>query len=316
MIILGGLDEAGYGPKLGPLVISGAILRAPGEAPFWDLLADGVSREERMDGRVVVQDSKLRHPGASGLRKLEETVWPFLRLAGIKYPVSSRDLIRKLGEGGEARGAEPWYGEGSLKLPLAAGPKDLDARTARLQGAMKKTRAEFPGFRCRVIEPVDLNRGMTGGRNKADFHAAQVGKLLTDLHAAGGEGSYRVDVDKLGGRAYYTRPLVEAFPGWGLLTVSEDSGRSQYRLLRGKTRLEITFSKKADREYGLVALASCLSKYLRELSMILFNRWWAKRVEGLKPTAGYPGDADRFLKEIRTAILENDVKYDTLVRAR
>ncbi len=316
MILLGGLDEAGYGPKLGPLVVSGAVLRAPAEASLWDLLADGVSREGGRDGRVVVQDSKLRHLGPSGLRKLEETVWPFLRLAGIRPPITSRDLIRKLGEGGEARGAEPWYGEGSLKLPLEADPGGLEALESRLRGAVRKARAEFLGFRCRVIEPADLNQGMTGGRNKADFHAGQVGKLLNDLLDVGGPGAWRIDVDKLGGRAYYTRPLVEAFPGWGLLTVGEDSGRSRYRLVHNKTRLDIAFAKGADRDHGLVALASCLSKYLRELSMVLFNRWWAKRVEGLKPTAGYPGDADRFLKAIRTAILENDVKYDALVRAR
>lgn len=316
MMVIGGIDEAGYGPKLGPLVLSGALFRVPGETDLWTLLRDGVSRREERDGRVVVQDSKERHVGGGGLRRLEETVWPFLRLAGLKPPLSSADLVQALAGGGEARGAEPWYREGELTLPVAAAPEDLEERWARLRGVLRKVRAEFLGFRCRVIEASDLNGGMTGGRNKADFHAAQVGGLLSELLARAGDGPVRIDVDKLGGRDYYTRPLVEAFPGYGLLTTAEGRGRSAYRLVHGKQRAEVSFQKAADREFLPTALASCLGKYLREAAMIRFNRYWQKRVQGLKPTAGYPGDANRFIKAIRTAILETGMKIDALVRER
>ena len=146
-MIYGGIDEAGYGPKLGPLVVSGALLRTPGETDLWTLLRDGVSGRDERDGRVVVQDSKVRHAGRHGLRRLEETVWPFLRLMGVKPPVTSKELIRVLGEGGEARGTEPWYREGTLTLPLEADAEELEALWARLRGGLKKARAEFLGFR-------------------------------------------------------------------------------------------------------------------------------------------------------------------------
>ena len=41
-----------------------------------------------------------------------------------------------------------------------------------------------------------------------------------------------------------------------------------------------------------------LCKYLREVLMGEFNRFWAERVPGLEPTAGYPGDAHRFFEAI------------------
>jgi hypothetical protein len=44
-----------------------------------------------------------------------------------------------------------------------------------------------------------------------------------------------------------------------------------------------------------------LSKYVRERLMSEFNRFWAERVPGLKPTAGYPADAVRFWQAIRPA---------------
>ena len=43
-------------------------------------------------------------------------------------------------------------------------------------------------------------------------------------------------------------------------------------------------------------------KYLREVCMRQFNRFWAKHVPGLKPTAGYPTDAKRFYDAIRPAM--------------
>ena len=42
------------------------------------------------------------------------------------------------------------------------------------------------------------------------------------------------------------------------------------------------------------------AKYLRELAMIAFNQFWQRHVPNLRPTAGYPVDAKRFRREIRT----------------
>jgi hypothetical protein len=40
------------------------------------------------------------------------------------------------------------------------------------------------------------------------------------------------------------------------------------------------------------------AKYIRELAMDQFNRFWSKHVDGLKPTQGYPNDAKRFRDQI------------------
>ena len=54
-------------------------------------------------------------------------------------------------------------------------------------------------------------------------------------------------------------------------------------------------------EFLPTALASMTAKYLRELSMRAFNEFWCARVPGLRPTAGYPGDAPRFKQRDRIA---------------
>jgi hypothetical protein len=52
------------------------------------------------------------------------------------------------------------------------------------------------------------------------------------------------------------------------------------------------------------------SKYLRELAMRAFNHFWLREVPGIKPTAGYPVDAQRFRRAIaaRQAELAIDVR--------
>jgi hypothetical protein len=63
-----------------------------------------------------------------------------------------------------------------------------------------------------------------------------------------------------------------------------------------------------------VALGSMLSKYLRELHMILFNRYWCERRPDLKPTAGYSVDARRFLEDIAPLRRELGIEDQLLIR--
>jgi hypothetical protein len=65
-----------------------------------------------------------------------------------------------------------------------------------------------------------------------------------------------------------------------------------------------------------VALASVVSKTLREHWMDSFNAHWAARVPGLKPTAGYPVDAARFRSVIEPLCLERGLELDLWWRSR
>jgi hypothetical protein len=69
-----GIDEAGYGPNLGPLVMSSVACRVPDEqldADLWRLLAAAVRRGgDRDDGRLVVDDSKVVYSTSRGLAGL------------------------------------------------------------------------------------------------------------------------------------------------------------------------------------------------------------------------------------------------------
>ena len=63
--------------------------------------------------------------------------------------------------------------------------------------------------------------------------------------------------------------------------------------------MRVTFMPRADAGDLCVALASMVSKYLRELLMAEFNEFWRKHLPDLVPTAGYHGDAGRFFADIK-----------------
>ena len=64
------------------------------------------------------------------------------------------------------------------------------------------------------------------------------------------------------------------------------------------------------------ALASMFSKYVREAYMARFNRFWSSHMPGLKPTAGYPQDAQRFLRDIAEIRDRLGIELTALVRMR
>ncbi len=104
--------------------------------------------------------------------------------------------------------------------------------------------------------------------------------------------------DKHGGRHYYLQPLSQAFPEAWIDRGPEGPDLSRYTIRDRNRRLELTLMPRADQCDGLVALASIVSKTVRELWMDVFNAYWRGRIPGLRPTAGYPSDAVRFRQAI------------------
>ena len=64
------------------------------------------------------------------------------------------------------------------------------------------------------------------------------------------------------------------------------------------------------------ALASCYAKYLRELMVEVMNNWFCERVPGLKRTAGYYVDGNRFLADLEPHLAQLEVPRERLVRVR
>src|SRR5712691_2086450 len=99
MRVLGGIDEAGFGPLLGPLCLGLAVFRLPdGEGGLRRALrgacVGGDAKIRSGDSRAVVCDSKWLHRGARKLARLERTALAFLAASrGGELPATVGDVL-------------------------------------------------------------------------------------------------------------------------------------------------------------------------------------------------------------------------------
>jgi hypothetical protein len=307
-----GIDEAGYGPNLGPMVMTAVVADAadgrrgvaePERAiDLWGDLAGTVDRAGGDPGRLWVDDSKAILRGGKGRDRLESACLAALHAAGKGVPGSLGELLDVVMSGtpDEAE-LSPWFDAGgrSSSWPWVVtrdAVADLVSRRplAPVDGSWRLTAIEAV-----VLGPARFNAGLEASGSKAEVHFASFARLLRRAWERAGDRSVTfVTGDKHGGRHYYLEPLSRAFADAWIDRGPERPEASRYTIRGDGRRLELTLIPRADRTDGLVALASIVSKAIRELWMDGFNAYWRARVPGLRPTAGYPVDARRFRRAI------------------
>src|SRR5262245_53442585 len=96
-----GIDEAGYGPNLGPLVMTAVVAEAdgPGRPDLWADLSPTVCRAGEDPRRLWIDDSKRLYRPADGLQRLEAASLAVLEAAGGRLPGSVGGWFEAFGGG-------------------------------------------------------------------------------------------------------------------------------------------------------------------------------------------------------------------------
>lgn len=317
MNILAGVDEAGLGPILGPLVVGGVAMSGPEGADPWKLLRRHVARRRQEKGKVRVADSKKVNQGPHGLRHLEETALVFWTALHGELPATLAAWLGEIGTDLGPLARCPWYEDLALPLPRAA-----DADWVRLQAELvaRTLRAgdvRIVDIALRAVDVEEWNAWIadTDNKSRAHFHAyAEVlGRLLA--HVPEGQSGHVV-ADRCGGRMHYGHDLRRLCPGGTVEVVQEEPAVSSYRVRRAGGATTVTFAERGEDRAFPTALASCFAKYLRELMVECLNRWFCGRVPGLQPTAGYYVDGHRFLDQLAPLVADLALPRERLVRVR
>lgn len=318
MPIIAGIDEAGYGPTLGPLVVSATAFASPDKPDdLWELLSPAVCRKAlKSDPRLPVADSKKVYSGGRGLDNLEATVLAFTRL--ISGPCAGPfTLLEACSPEALAREKQcAWYEGASAVAPRWASPERLTHAAAELAACVGSAGLEMVLARSMVVFAPEFNRHVRRLRNKAAVSFAHCVSLLRCIFDLCDDSGAEVFVDKQGGRNRYGYLLLRAFPQQKIRILCEGHDESTYRLTKDRKEMTITFAKGCEDKHLPVALASMYSKYVRELYVARLNGFWQQHVPDLKPTAGYPQDASRFLRDIEAARADLGIPLEQFARAR
>jgi ribonuclease HII len=329
MAYLIGTDEAGYGPNLGPLVISASVWEVPDGVradDLYRLLRSVISAAPRESGVLsraggktnaceetipadpnkdcrpvlLIADSKVVYQSGKGLAALERGVLVALALLG-RRPTTWREVWDVLAsDASNVLGTLLWHAGYDAPVPLDAESHEVHTLAQAVERGFQAAGVRLVGLRSRAIFEAEFNRLVEQHGSKGTLLSHATLELAAQSLAPLRSGPILVLCDKHGGRNAYRQLLSEWFPEWLVEVYREGREESLYRFGPAERRIEFRFRAKGETCLP-TALASMASKYLRELSMRAMNAFWRARVPGLAPTAGYPADAKRFKAAIAAA---------------
>ena len=271
-----GVDENGLGPRLGPMIVTGALIDVTTD---WDRFVLAARAVGIGDSKGLCAHGAMREVEATvlGILDVHLGVRPrtFAELFGA-LSLDSDAVVRALCPDGEAPrmclGAD-------IALPAfggAPGPRHLvGARALRDAGALLR----------RVFFTSVCNRRLHAeqalGHSRFDVDLARMVDLVRALRGAA-EGQVEAVCGKVGGRKRYSDAVGALSP---LVAIEvETAACSAYRV-PGVGR--VAFLQDADDTDPVVGLASLIGKYVRELSMLRIHLDLRAHVPELGAASGY-----------------------------
>ena len=325
MPLLIGVDEAGYGPNFGPLVIAATGWLVPAGVTHEGLATTlstliTTAPASRDDGRLWIADSKKVYRAGQGFSALErgvlcmlsagrgtepdgplspsDSAWP----RGERWPRTLRDLWQRYDATYHVDAARvPWFADVPVTIPVDT-REELIGRSRDFWSGWSPQPVRYLGPRITIVVARRFNALLRRYGTKSSLLTHVTLQLVKRcLHEWAGHDPW-IDIvcDKHGGRNRYAAMLQDGQTD-ALVTVQQETRAISHYCWREVLR-EVHWRFVMESERWLPsALASMTAKYVRELSMKSFNAYWARHAPGVRKTAGYPTDARRFRREIAAA---------------
>ena len=316
MRLVVGVDEAGYGPKMGPLVIAASVWRIDsglnvleGIEPFHPEFRSACWNHQ--SDFVPLGDSKKIYQSGKGLAGLRFTIGFFESMMTRQTTSNPTwfELSNLAAQDADRVQAHPWYGKTDDVSCRHTSDVLSDSALLFAREKLRKLKVDLVDCRLRVLDEAYFNESIDRLGNKAEvlgqMSLSLVWDVLKDALKKYPCQSVEIYCDRQGGRKMYSGLLSHTFSTSHeestvplFRVISESALSSCYATECYGVPTSIRFQVEGDSLFAPAA-SSIVAKWMRETLMQRLNRYWQMIVgEGLKPTAGYAVDAVRFAKDI------------------
>ncbi len=257
-MLIAGVDENGLGPRLGPLIVTAIALEVPGKgdaALVLDAAALPSIRDSKQIFRRTARSYAAGEAAALALLEARPETRDATDFSGLVSALTRTPPSASVDEAVDLHVAP-------LTLPLWGGEPAPVARALAARGI------RVVDVACRLVFPAELNRERCarGGKLALDYRAFEDALALLDVRPP------LALLGKIGGARRYGPWLEASSRLRGIDTLEEDPACSRYRCLFEGVPLEMRFVRDGDDTLLAIAAASVVGKYVREASMLCFNR--------------------------------------------
>lgn len=322
MAYLIGVDEAGYGPNLGPLVIGGTLWRIeePGDdlasLDLYQRLAKAIANKPGPK-YLAIADSKVIYAKRKDLSLLEEAVLATCDVSKHALPIWHGRCEVDIEDERVGQHA-PWYAGWDRPFPVHTTDEIVTGRRDAFATTCEEEAVSLADVQCMFLTAQRFNARLANCDNKSTvLSQATMGLVLRLLQSIpiGESHVIRIVCDKHGGRDYYLGLLQHFFPDAWWQPLEESKAVSRYTAGLNSHQVTIEFRSKGE-GFLPTALASIYAKFHREVAMLAFNRYWGTHVPGIAETAGYPVDAKRFAVETESAREKLQIPWEMFWRLK
>lgn len=280
-----GIDENGLGPLLGPLVVTGTLLKFKNSPVSW---FEGIA------------DSKLffKTRSKNNFSLIEETVISFFSLAEKKMPSSPAEIFYAFTRNMNCPHAvNICSGRIPSKFMWADSEKTWK-RCLEFSRWAEEKGIEIESIYSDFICPFSLNQ-FTKTHSKLFLDFVSFCKIMK---AATDKNNLDVQTGKIGGLKFYSPYLRHVMNECDTKIISEKGERSLYSLRQKEVEFKLGFFMDVEKKSFPAAISSIIGKYIRELSMF-----------SIRESLGIKNDISGY-HDRKTKRLTNDINLGRIPR--